>query len=123
MNLLLLHFVIALWVTALSAFLLVIFVYFRNRKNITNITFCLYSLSITWWSFCQIWLIACDKRLTALIWTRIEQVGVFFIPTFFVHFVISFLKIKNKGWLIRLGYLLSMFSASFTHIPGFLFIF
>ena len=107
MQFLFINFVIALWVTAVTTFLLGVFVLVKNRQNIINKTFALYSFSITWWSFSEIWGIACDKKLTALIWTRIEQVGVFFIPTFFVHFVISLLGIKNKKWVIRAAYALS----------------
>lgn len=112
MNLPLFNFITALWFTAISSFILGIFVYYKNRKSIVNLTFFLYSLSIAWWSFCQIWLVACDKKITALTWTRIEQVGVFFIPTFFVHFVVSFLQLKNKKILVRTGYFLSFFFAT-----------
>ncbi|NQT06785.1 MAG: hypothetical protein HQ575_04515, partial [Candidatus Omnitrophica bacterium] len=111
MNSLLLNFVIALWVTAITTACIGIFVYWQNPKNKLNKIFAFYSWSIGWWSFCQIWLIACDNRITALIWTRIEQIGVFFIPTFFIHFVITFLGMKNRRFLIRFCYGLSIFFA------------
>lgn len=107
MKFLYINFVVSLWLTTVAALAMGIFVLIRNPKNIINKTFAFYSFAITWWSFCQIWLIACDKKLTALIWTRIEQVGVFFIPTFFVHFVISLLNIKNKKRFLRISYSLS----------------
>lgn len=105
------NFVISLWLTAITTLFLGIFVLIKNYKNVVNKTFALYSFSICWWGFCQIWLIACDKRLTALIWTRIEQVGVFFIPTLFVHFVISLLNIKIKKGILGFAYIVSTFFA------------
>lgn len=103
------NFIISLWLTAITTFFLGTFVLVKNRRHIINKTFAFYSFSICWWSFCQIWLIACDKQLTALIWTRIEQVGVFFIPTLFVHFVASLLNIKLKKGTLAAVYLISIF--------------
>ncbi len=34
-------------------------------------------------------------------------IGIVFIPLFFFHFVVSFLKIKNKGWAIKTAYLVA----------------
>lgn len=112
MNFLSLNFIIALWVTAITTFCIGIFVYWKNPKARLNRIFALYSWSISWWGFCQIWLVACDSRVTALIWARIEQVGVFFIPTLFIHFVITFLGLKNKGFLLKLYYGISIFFAT-----------
>lgn len=111
------NFIIELWLTAITTFLLGVFVLARNRHNIINKTFAFYSFSISWWSFTEIWGIACDNRLTALIWTRIEQVGVFFIPASLVHFIISLLDIKNKKWLVRAVYSLSVAFAILSFTP------
>jgi len=117
MKLIYINFVFVLWLTAITTFSLGIFVIIRSRHNIVNKTFAFYSFSIAWWSFSEIWGIACDNKLTALIWTRIEQVGVFFIPTFFVHFVISLLNIKNRKWLLRLAYFFSSLFAILSFTP------
>ena len=117
MQFLYINFVVVLWLTAITTFSLGIFVLARNRHSIVNRTFAFYSFSIAWWSFSQIWGIACDKKLTALIWTRIEQVGVFFIPTSFVHFVISLLDIRDKKWLIRSAYCFSVLFAVLSFTP------
>jgi signal transduction histidine kinase len=111
------NFVVVLWLTAVTTFFLGVFVLFKNRRSIINKTFALYSFSITWWSFSEIWGIACDRKITALIWTRIEQVGVFFIPTFFIHFIISLLGIKNKKWLLRVAYFFSSVFAILSATP------
>lgn len=59
--------------------------------------------------------ITCDNYHKALTLARTEKIGVFFIPTFFLHFTISFLGIKNKKWLIRSAYLCSFIFAGFCH--------
>jgi len=117
MKFLYINFVVSLWSTAIATLAMGIFVLAKNPKKVINRTFAFYSFAIAWWSFCQIWLIACDKRLTALIWTRIEQVGVFFIPTFFVHFVISLLNIKNKRQFLIISYFLSIIYAFLCPTP------
>ncbi|MFA5337469.1 MAG: ATP-binding protein [Candidatus Omnitrophota bacterium] len=107
MNFLLLNFVIALWIEALASLFLGIFILSKGKENFHKI-FAFHSFSISWWSFSQIWFISCDKYLTALIWARISSIGVFFIPSFFLHFIISFLQIKNKEWIVRLAYSASL---------------
>ncbi len=106
MNYLLLNFIIALWIESISSLFFGIFLLIKGTEKSHRI-FGLHSLSVSWWSFCQIWEISCDKYSTSLFWGRIETIGVTFIATFFLHFVISFLQIKNKKWLIRLAYLIS----------------
>jgi len=117
MNFLFLNFVIVLWVTVVTTFLLGIFVWSRRRDGLVNRTFALYCFSISWWSFCEIFGIVVDKKSTALFWTRIEQIGVFFIPTFFVHFMFSLLTIKNKQLLIKVTYCFSAITALLSFTP------
>ncbi|MDD5610076.1 MAG: histidine kinase N-terminal 7TM domain-containing protein [Candidatus Omnitrophica bacterium] len=117
MGFLYINFVVVLWVTAITTLLLGAFVLIRNYQHIVNKTFAFYSFSISWWSFCEIWGIACDKKSTALTWTRIEQIGVFFIPTFCIHFVISLLNIKNKKWLLQIAYFFSTIFAILSFTP------
>lgn len=117
MKFLYINFVIVLWLTTITTFCLGVFVLLRNRHNIVNKTFAFYSFSISWWSFSEIWGITCDNKSTALIWTRIEQIGVFFIPTFFIHFVVSFLGIKDKKWLLRIAYSCSIIFAVLSSTP------
>ncbi len=116
MKFLFINFVIVLWITSLTAFLLGIFAWIR-RRNTVNKCFALYCFSISWWSFCEIWGISCNSESTALLWTRIEQIGVFFIPTFFVHFVISLLNIKDKKWLLKTAYIFSSIAAALCFTP------
>ena len=117
MNFLYINFIAVLWITAVTTFLLGIFVWLKRRHSHVNRTFALYCFSISWWSFCEIWGISASAKETALYWTRLEQVGVFFIPTFFVHFIISLLNIKDKKWLIKSAYCFSAITALFCFTP------
>lgn len=118
MNFLLLHFIIALTcVSATTAFLAIFVIWGGRWKEKLYRIFAFYSLSITWWSLTQLWLVLSKKSTHALFWARFEEIGVFFIPTAFVHFVLTFLKIQNKKWLIRLAYLISIFFASISFSP------
>jgi len=117
MNFLYVNFIVALWITAITTILLGIFVLVKNRQNVVNKIFAFYSFSISWWSFSEIWGIACDNKTTALIWTRIEQVGVFYIPTLFVHFVFVLVKIKDKKWLQKSTYFISTVFAILCATP------
>jgi len=107
MNFLLLNFVIALWIETIASLFFGIFMLVKGTEK-SHKLFGLHSLSVCWWSFCQIWLIACDKHSTALFWGHVIIIGIVLIPTFFLHFTISFLKITNKGWLIQFTYLINL---------------
>ncbi|MCM8787017.1 MAG: hypothetical protein NC935_03085, partial [Candidatus Omnitrophica bacterium] len=100
------HFIISLAFTGITTLILGIFVYFRNRHNKINTTFALYSISIAWWSLTQIGNVYGPSLETSWFWAKIEQSGVVFIPTFFVHFIIVLLGLKKK-WLLRFCYIFS----------------
>ncbi|MCM8771442.1 MAG: hypothetical protein NC936_06250, partial [Candidatus Omnitrophica bacterium] len=105
------HFILALAFSSITTFFLGLFVYFKNKKSRTNITFGLFCLSIAWWSGTQIGNVYGPTLEASWFWARIEQIGVVFIPTFFLHFVFSFLEIKDKKWLLRFCYLFSIIIA------------
>jgi len=114
MNVLLFHFVLSLVLTSLTTLVLGILVFLKNPRRRVNKIFALYSFSIAWWSFWQIGLVASVDRTQALLWARIEQIGVFFIPSLFVHFVLSLLEVRGKRSPLILGYVLSVMFASFS---------
>lgn len=70
--------------------------------------FGLHTLSVCWWSFCEIRLISSTNYETALFWGHTMFIGIFLISNFFFHFTISFFGIKNKGWVIRFVYLANL---------------
>jgi len=100
------HFIISMAFTGITTFILGILVYLKKRKNKINITFGLYSWSISWWILTQIGNVYGPSLETSWFWARVEQMGVIFIPTFFVHFVIALLEL-NRKWLLRLCYTFS----------------
>jgi len=104
-----LQYVISLSFTSITTFIVAIFVYFRNPRNILNRLFALYTLSIAIWSFGQAFLTlaSASSRVETLFWGRLLHVGVVFIPTFFIHFVFTILRLKPNKKLLRFFYLLS----------------
>ncbi|MBU2541842.1 MAG: hypothetical protein KJ593_08085 [Candidatus Omnitrophica bacterium] len=108
MNLLFLNLTISLSLTFLTTFIIGLFVFLKDRKNAVNRTFALYSLSIAFWSILEVFLISAHHKDFALHVARIEKVGIFFIPTFFLHFIISFLKIKKSKLVLIFSYLISL---------------
>ncbi len=85
------HYVTAFLVTAATHCVLAVFIYLKGRKRLTNVTYALYSLAISWWSSLEVLAITAADARTALFWWRLNHVGVIFIPIFFVHFVMSVL--------------------------------
>ena len=94
-------------VTGLVVLCLGIFVFIKNMKKEVNIAFALYSLSISWWCFTQIGNVYGPTLGDSWFWARIEQSGVVFIPTFFIHFVIAFLGLQKKRKILKPCYLFS----------------
>jgi signal transduction histidine kinase len=86
------QYVIAFCVTALTHFVLAVIIYAKGRQRLTNITYALYSVAISWWSIFEAVAITRPDAQAALFWWRLNHVGVIFIPVFFVHFVISLLE-------------------------------
>ena len=112
MNFLLVNFIIALATACLTSLILGIVVLRKGQKDIAR-PFSLFSFGICWWSFFQILVLTSTDKLSALTWMRIEKIGVFFVPAFFLCFTIRFLKIRNREWLLGLAYLLSLIFAAF----------
>ncbi len=109
--------VLALALTALTTSLLGILVYFRKRESRLGKIFLVYSFSIAWWSFWEIWLTTASNRSVALIWARVMTLGSFIIPCFFLHFIILLLGLNKKRWILLIGYSLSLIFASLTATP------
>ena len=91
---------------------LALFVYRANPRGRLNVTFALYCLSIGWWSIFSLPAILTQKSEDAVWLCRLFILGPIFIPTFFLHFNLIFLNIKDKYARILQGsYLLSFFFA------------
>jgi len=116
MNVNFLHLVSALALTSATTLLLGSFILFKKKNQIGRVFF-LYCLSISWWSFFQILHMTAPSREVALLWARIMEVGAFFIPTLFVHFVVLFLDSKKPKWFLPTGYVLSIIIAGLCMTP------
>ncbi|MDD4182681.1 MAG: ATP-binding protein, partial [Candidatus Omnitrophica bacterium] len=111
MNYLLLNFIIALWIESATSFFIGILFLIKGTQK-SHKLFAVLALDVSWWTFCQIWMVACDSSQTALFWGRIGYASATFIAPFFMHFIINFLQIKNRNWFLRVVYLTSFIAAS-----------
>ena len=100
------HFIFALAFASFTTFILGIFVYLRGKGKKIKLIFALYSFSISWWSGTQIGNIYGPTLEASGHWARVEQMGVVFIPTLFLHFVFTFLGMTRK-LLLRFCYIFS----------------
>ena len=72
------------------------FVFFNNRKSMTNITFCLTCLSVFLWLFGYSMMYLTRNEAFAFGCAKFVYTGVVFIPTFVYHFSISFLHVGKE---------------------------
>lgn len=97
-----------------SCFLLGIFVYLRDRRNLSYRTYFLFALSVGVWSFgYYFWPLAKDK-LSALNSFRLLHFGAVFIPIFYYHFILAWTdQIKKRKPSLLIGYILAITIALF----------
>lgn len=113
---------VAALINAITSLTLGSLIFFKNRKNITNYTFVLLSGAVFFWSiFYFLWQISTDYN-TALLYTRLLSVGSIFIPVFYLHWVLSFLEIKELKAKIVLwfGYAITFVFLVFSFSPIFI---
>mgnify|MGYP001571057207 CR=1 FL=1 len=98
MKLIHLFYITSSLITAISSFLLGIFVYLRDKNNPTNKNWLLMSMSISVWTlgYCAMISGSFDQT-TTLFLDRISHIGAIFIPLFYLKFVISLLR-KTKEY-------------------------
>src|SRR3989338_7103004 len=102
-------FSIANYFTCITTSLLAIFVYFSNKTSNTNKIFCLYSISIAWWSFFTALHAFTSSSEISLLAAMLMHITVPLIPLLFFHFCAiilnSYRKAKNK---LLLGYIVAI---------------
>ncbi|MCM8825937.1 MAG: hypothetical protein NC904_00275, partial [Candidatus Omnitrophica bacterium] len=85
-----------------------IFVLFKNYRGTINRLFFFLSLSVSIWSMGLRNMAISKTHDLALLWIKISYLGVFFIPSIFLHFMCALLDIQeSKRQIINLGYILS----------------
>ncbi|MFA6252176.1 MAG: ATP-binding protein [Candidatus Paceibacterota bacterium] len=108
-------------INAVTSLTLGCFVFFKNKKNTTNVTFVLMSLSVFFWSvFYFLWQIS-DIYTVALKYTRLLSIGSTFIPLFYLRWVLSFLEINDKksNYVLLFGYSITIIFSIFSFSPIF----
>jgi signal transduction histidine kinase len=71
-------------------------VYWNNRKSLANITFLLLCFATSWWQFSWFILFNAQNEILANYLVKIGHIGIIFIPIFFFHFLLSFLREISK---------------------------
>lgn len=101
--------------TSILFLLLGLFVYYKNKKSIINITFLLICLATFVWQFSWFLLFGVTEDFFVNILIKIGWLGIIFIPITFYHFFVSFLEIKTKKETIILygAYLVSFIFSLF----------
>jgi signal transduction histidine kinase len=95
-------------INGITATILGIFVYYKNRKSLINKTFFLMSLGVAIWSFSYCKWLLINEEGAALFWSRMLNFGATLIPIFYLHWVLSFLNLaKKKKKLLIAGYLIT----------------
>ncbi len=92
--------------TSLLVFLLGCFVFLKNRKAKPNILFLLLTFAISLWLFSDYVIYTGSSPEGIYIWAKLSYVSVIFIPVFFLHFSLSFLRTGKLKRTLIVAYLL-----------------
>ena len=82
------------FITAFTSLVLGLLVYYKNRKQVLNITLFLMCNAVSIWSFFYGIMVTTSNVRTALYSARILNYGAMLIPSFYVHFIITLLDYK-----------------------------
>lgn len=95
-------------VNGITATLLGLFVYFKNRRETVNRSFGLFGLSVAVWGYSYFLYQMVTNKIAALFWCRALMAGAIFIPACFLYFVLSLLNIlQEKKRILISAYLFS----------------
>jgi len=81
----------------------------KNPKAKANKIFSVFSFTVAFWSFFYFLFLGTPDKTLAEFYVRTCMIGVFFMPSLFIHFVDSFLKIERNRKFYLLNYSLSIF--------------
>jgi len=111
-------FIASALLNAFVAGLLGLIVILKNRKDIINRLFFLITISIIVWAlgYWQ-WMSSMGQSdpAKALFWARILSIGSLFIPVFYFHWILAFVKLnKQKSNLIKIVYIIALIFLLFS---------
>ena len=96
------------FITCLTTVFLVVFVFLSNKRSRLNKIFCLYSLSISVWSFFTALHAFTASQDISLFSAKILHLAVPFIPILFFHFCVEILESYDRQkYKLFIGYFLS----------------
>lgn len=84
------------------------FVWLKKPRQLLQVVFFLYCLTISIWLFGTFKLFSAHTDADAIFWDRVIYVGVAFIPIFLYHFGIIYGNVKKQDTVLCLGYVLSL---------------
>jgi len=107
-------------INGLTLSLLGIFVFARNRKSPLNITYAIFCIFISFWSYSYfLWQISKNSK-EAFFWCQMLMLGAIFIPSSYFHFVTTLIdkySEKNMRRIVYFAYLLAGFFAILNFTP------
>ncbi|MBI3804390.1 MAG: GAF domain-containing protein [Nitrospirae bacterium] len=95
-------------ITFISVFFIGAGVLLHHPEGRVNRSFALFAGSVLIWAGGRVLYLTATKSDPALFWARFTIAGTVFIPTFFLHFIFSFMKLPVNRPLL-LSYLISLF--------------
>jgi hypothetical protein len=95
------------------------YVFIKTPKNLTNLTFTIYFITLAIWMLGVFGMVSSSGYACAIRWLRMLNIGVILIPAALLHFVVTFLELKDKKWQVRGAYLLSLFFIVLSFTPWF----
>jgi len=95
-----------------------LFVYFQNRKRLTNKLLGLLTLALAIWAYSYwIWLMM-GNTTSALFWSRMLNLGATLVPVFYLHWILVLLNLhKEKKIILIISYLATLFFILFSFSP------
>lgn len=110
--------IISALLAGIFSFLLGLFVYFKNKKNILNRSFFIMNIAIAVWNLADISIILSPNNVTALFFDRIAYIGAFFMMPFFVKIIFLFTESYTKPFFKKF-FIYILGSAIFLSILNF----
>ena len=107
-----------IWISLISGIVFTIFglfVYFQNRKRLTNKLFGLLTFALAIWAYSYwIWLRA-EGATSALFWSRMLNFGATLVPVFYLHWILVLLNLhEKKKKILIISYLTTLFFLLFS---------
>lgn len=103
-------FAITSYINGIASIIATIFVYSKKRDTHLSKLFCGLTLSIAWYSILLANVVVSPTEHQAILWAKIEHIGVALIPAISLHFCLAVIRIdKRTKLLLSLAYLFSIF--------------